>query len=166
MFFAGKTALKAAMQHAPIVAGRERYVFYALPHLAIDEEGQLGVCTRKGRKDPSPACGALHVILDELKSKELSLTMDNNDTELSLIRIRLLEELSYGQVTDLLTLTKIVLRAIQDDFRNAFKQIVDTKQSDYAFVSGIQIHAHNGNFIWPAESYMVVQNKKSVLSFT
>ena len=42
MFFAGKTALKAAMHHAPEGSGKERYVYYAMPHIAIDEEGRMG----------------------------------------------------------------------------------------------------------------------------
>lgn len=160
MFFAGKTGLKAAMHHAPIVKGKERYVFYAFPHLAIGAKGQLGVCKRKGRKEDSNACGALNVFLNELKSRKPNLTMDNEDVELSLIKTRLLGELPYGQVPNLLELTKITLEVIRKDFENALKQTVDTKHSDYAFITGIQIHAPNGNFIWPADFYVVVQNKK------
>ena len=160
MFFAGKTGLKAAMHHAPIVKGKERYVFYALPHIAIGSRGQLGVCKRTGRTENSNACGALNVFLGELKNKKPNLSMDSEDVELSLIRTRLLREIPYGQVPDLLTLTKITLNAIRNDFASALKQTVDTKHSDYAFITGIQIHAPEGNFIWPSDSYVVVQNKK------
>src|SRR4030067_3615535 len=57
MFFAGKTGLAAAMHHAPIEDGKERYVFYALPHIAIDTEGHIGICRRSGREGESVACG-------------------------------------------------------------------------------------------------------------
>lgn len=164
MFFAGKTGLMAAMHHAPIVKGKERYVFYALPHIAIGARGQLGVCKRVGRTEDSNACGALNVFLGELKNKKPNLAMDNEDVELSLIRTRLLREIPYGQVPDLLTLTKIALSAIRDDFESALKQTVDTKHSDYAFITGVQVHAPDGNFIWPAGSYVVVQNKKKKLT--
>jgi hypothetical protein len=164
MFFAGKTGLMAAMHHAPIVKGKERYVFYALPHIAIGARGQLGVCKRVGRTEDSNACGALNVFLGELKNKKPKLAMDNEDVELSLIRTRLLREIPYGQVPDLLKLTKIALSAIRDDFESALKQTVDTKHSDYAFITGVQIHAPDGNFIWPAGSYVVVQNKKKKLT--
>jgi hypothetical protein len=160
MFFAGKTGLKAAMHHAPIVKGKERYVFYALPHIAIDAKGQLGVCKRKGRKADSHACGALNVFLSELKNRKTTFTIDNEDIELSLIKTRLLAELPYGQVPNLLDLTKITLNVIKKDFENALKQTVDTKHSDYAFISGIQIHAPHGNFISPDDFYVVVRNKK------
>jgi hypothetical protein len=160
MFFAGKTGLKAAMHHAPIVKGKERYVFYALPHIAIGARGQLGLCKRTGRKENSNACGALNVFLGELKSKKPDLIMDNEDVELSLIRTRLLREIPYGQVPDLLELTKFTLNAIRDDFESALKQTVDTKHSDYAFITGIQIHAPDGNYISPADSYIFAHNKK------
>src|SRR4030066_45421 len=38
MFTAGKTGVKAAMHHAPKVDGKERYVFYVVPHIALNEE--------------------------------------------------------------------------------------------------------------------------------
>ena len=40
MFTAGKTGLKAAMHHAPRVEGRERYVFYVVPHIADQRRRQ------------------------------------------------------------------------------------------------------------------------------
>jgi len=61
MFFAGKTGLMAAMHHSPIVEGKERYVFYAMPHTALDTEGRIGKCKRTGRPGESIACGALNV---------------------------------------------------------------------------------------------------------
>ena len=58
MFFAGKTGLSAAMHHAPVMGGRERYVYYALPHIAVDENVQVGACRRHGREGASTACGS------------------------------------------------------------------------------------------------------------
>ncbi len=57
MFFAGKTGLKAAMHHCPVVEGKERYVFYALPHIAIGAKGQARGLQedRQERKTPMPA---------------------------------------------------------------------------------------------------------------
>lgn len=163
MFFAGKTGLKAAMHHSPVVRGRERYVFYALPHIAIGEKGQLGLCKRIGRKEASNACGALNVFLGELKAKKLNLAMDNEDVELSLIRTRLLKEIPYGKIPNLLELTMITLKAIREDLENALKKTVDTKHSDYALCTGIQVHAPDGNYVSPAESYVVVKGKKQTL---
>src|SRR4030042_4570311 len=102
MFFAGKTALKAAMHHAPVVKGKERYVFYALPHIEIGAKGQLGICKRIGRTEDSNACGALNVFLGETKSRKPNLSMDNEDVELSLIRTSLLREIPYGHIPDLM----------------------------------------------------------------
>ena len=89
--------------------------------------------------------------------------MDNEDVELSLIRTRLLREIPYGQVPDLLELTKITLKALREDMENALKKTVDTRHSDYAFFTGIQIHAPEGNYVSPADSYVVLNSKKRSL---
>ncbi len=160
MFFAGKTGLAAAMHHAPIVAGKERYVFYALPHVAIDADGKLGVCRREGREGASTACGALNAFQKEMAGGKLNLTMDNEDVEQSLIRMRLLREIPYGNVPDLLELTKITQTAIQADIENTLKKVVDTNKSDYAVITGIQVHGPETNYVWPAECYAIVNGNK------
>ncbi|MFH1702572.1 MAG: hypothetical protein ABIB41_03935 [Nitrospirota bacterium] len=193
MFTAGKTGLLAAMHHAPRIDDRERYVFYVIPHIAIDEEGRIGFCSRKGIKE-STACGALNIFLKELGSnnpptpndksplppftkgglggitekggkgkgglKRSAYKIDNDDIEMSLIRMRLLKELPYGHIPDLLELTKITRKAIQTDLENALSKIVNTKKSDYALITGIQINAPDGNYIWPAECYAFVNGIK------
>lgn len=164
MFFAGKTALLAAMHHAPIVGGKERYVYYAFPHIAIGAKGELGVCKRRGRKEVSNACGALNVFLKELKDKKTNLSMDNEDVELSLVRTRLLREMPYGHIPDLMELTMITLKTIKEDFENALNKTVNIKHSDYAFITGIQIHVPDGNYIWPAKCYVFVNGIKKDVS--
>ena len=165
MFFAGKTALKAAMHHAPIEKGKERYVFYALPHIAIGAKGELGVCKRIGRTEVSNACGALNVFLGELKSKQPNLSMDSEDVELSLIKTRLLREIPYGHIPNLLELTKITLKTIKNDFEHALSQTVHANKADYAFITGIQIHGPEENYVAPDESYVVMDGKKQKLRF-
>ncbi|MBI5409066.1 MAG: hypothetical protein HZA14_06840 [Nitrospirae bacterium] len=163
MFFAGKTGLAAAMHHAPIEGGKERYVFYALPHVAIDAEGHVGFCKRKGREGISSACGALNAFQKEMASGRVNITMDNEDVEQSLIRMRLLREIPYGHVPDLLELTRITQTAIQTDLENTIMKVVDTGKSDYAIITGIQIHEADGNYIWPASCYAVVNGERTEL---
>lgn len=106
MFFAGKTGLKAAMNHSPTVDGKERYLFYALPHIAIDEQWRLGVCRRRGREGESTACGALKAFQKELMEGKVDISINNEDIEQSLIKMRLLRVIPYGHVPDLLEITK------------------------------------------------------------
>ncbi|NWF52923.1 MAG: hypothetical protein HXY47_07585 [Nitrospirae bacterium] len=166
MFTAGKTALLSAIHHAPKIDNNERYVFYIIPHTAIDEEGRMGICSRRGIRE-STACGALSIFQKELSNKYLRKKgkgrlkhsihkIDEEDIEMSLIRKRLLIEIPYGYVPDLFELTKITRKAIQTDFENVIKKVVDKSKSDYALVTGIQIHAPDGNYIWPAECYAFV----------
>ncbi|RJQ50444.1 MAG: hypothetical protein C4538_00160 [Nitrospiraceae bacterium] len=160
MFFAGKTGLAAAMHHSPIADGRERYVFYAMPHIAINEEGRIGICKREGRAGESIACGALYAFQKEMASGRVNLTMDNEDVEQSLIRMRLLREIPYGHVPDLLELTKTTLKAIQADLETAISKVVDTGKSNYAVITGIQINGPDSNYVWPAACYAVVDGKQ------
>jgi len=191
MFFAGKTGLLAAMHHAPNVGGKERYVFYAMPHIAIDAEGRLGVCRRAGREGESTACGALNTFQKEISLKvqrfkgskvqniePLNLEtvkplneIEEDDIEMSLIRMRLLQEIPSDRLPDLLELTKITQKAIQKDLEHALKAIIPPHpplekggkggfESDYAVFTGIQIHGPDSNYIWPASCYAVVNNTK------
>jgi hypothetical protein len=132
------------------------------------------VCRRRGRKEKSSACGALNVFLNEISNPpsppflkggkgglKPSLTnIDQNDIELSLIRMRLSKEIPYGHIPDLLELTKITLKTIKEDFENALSKTVHTDKADYALITGIQIHGPEGNYIWPAEQYAIVNGKK------
>lgn len=164
MFTAGKTGLKAATHHAPRVDGRERYVYYVMPHIAINEEGKTGFCKRKGIKEESSACGALCLFLDELRKGKLHITIDEEDIEESLLKRRLLTEIPYGQIPDLIELTKITRKVIQSDLERAIEKVVDTKKSDYAIITGIQIHAPDGNYIWPSECYAVVNGVRQEIA--
>ena len=163
MFTAGKTGLKAATHHAPRVDGRERYIYYVMPHIAINDDGKTGFCKRRGIKEESSACGALCLFLDELNKGKLHITIDEEDIEESLLKRRLLTEIPYGQIPDLIELTKITRKVIQSDLERAIEKVVDTKKSDYAVITGIQIHGPDGNYIWPADSYVVVDSKKQVI---
>jgi hypothetical protein len=160
MFTAGKTGLKAAIHHAPQIEGRERYIFYVVPHIAINEDGKSGFCKRRGIKDESSACGALCLFLSELHAGKLLIKLDEEDIEESLLKRRLLREIPYGHLPDLIELTKMTRKVVQEDLEHIIEKVVDTSKSDYAVLTGIQIHAPDANYIWPADSYVVIDGKK------
>jgi len=164
MFFAGRTALMAAAGHAPNGDGKERHIYYALPHIALSHEGQIGICTRKGRGSESAACGALSAFQKEMSERRLNLSLDHEDIEQSLLRMRLMKEIPYGHIPDLLELTKIVQRVIHEDLEKALKPIIDTEKCDYAILTGIQIHGPEGNHIWPASCYAVVDGGRQEIT--
>ena len=166
MFFAGRTGLIAAMHHAPIVESKEHYVFYALSHIAINSEGKIGVCSRPGRESDSIACGALDALQKELAGGKVNLTMDNEDIEQSLVRMRLLRELPYGHVPDLLELTKLTQRVIEADLSHILQSVVETGKNDYAVITGIQIHSSKNNYVWPAPCYAVVNGVREEIKIS
>ncbi|MBI5196195.1 MAG: hypothetical protein HZA10_07725 [Nitrospirae bacterium] len=165
MFFAGQTGLAAAMHHAPNVNGRERYVYFALPHIAIDKDGRLGACMRTGREEESTACGALCAFQKEMTTGSLNLSMDDIDLEQSLLKRRLLREIPYGHIPDLLELTKITQRVIQKDLEHAINTIIDKAKSDYALLTGIQIHGPDTNYVGNVSGYVVVNNVREEIKF-
>jgi hypothetical protein len=42
MVFCGRTGFKAAMAHSPVIGGKERYVFWVMPHIGLSNEGLFG----------------------------------------------------------------------------------------------------------------------------
>jgi hypothetical protein len=160
MFFAGATALRAAIHHAPNPGGRERYIFYALAHIAISDQGKPGVCQRAGRTGGSIACGALDAFQKELASGTFSLMLDKQDVEYSLIKERLARETLFGQHIDLIELTKLAQKASQRDLENAVQAVVNPAHSDYAIATGIQIHGPSDNYVWRADFYAVIHGIK------
>ena len=67
----------------------------------------------------------------EMAGGRLNLSLDSEDVEQGLIKQRLLREIPYGHVPDLLELTKITQKAIYTDLENVISKIVDPGKSDY-----------------------------------
>jgi hypothetical protein len=162
----GKTGFLAAQQHAPIdEGGIERYVYYALPHIAIGPQGEFGVYFRPGRQKASHACGALMAFQHELESRSLKLAPDPDDIEQSVLKRHLLRKIRYGDVPNLLSLTKIAHAVILEELERMIQLTVDPTRSDYGVFTGIQIHAPEGrHFVWPGAAYVVKDGKKVSLS--
>ncbi len=164
MLFLGKRGFSAAHHHAPIGNGRERYVYFSLPHIAIDDQGEIGVCSRPGRPGTSGACGALIALQKELLSGNVVYERDSDDLEQSMLKQRLLKKIRYGEVPDLVTLTRITYDQILEDLERMIKLTVKTSVSDYAVLTGIQIHGPNkDHYVWPGEMYAVIEGQRREL---
>ena len=69
----GVTGVKAGLSHSPICgSGKERYVFFSMPHISIDAAGNVGAISRPGRAGDSCACGALIGSLVQIKDAGLA----------------------------------------------------------------------------------------------
>ncbi len=166
MIFAGKTGFGAALSHAPISDGRERFVFFAGPHIGIGREGEPGLCDRDGRQEPSYACGALLGLLGELKQGKIGATDDPDDPEQGLIRSRLGGRATGDSTTDLFALTRLAHQVIDEDLDRLLAATLDTAKADYAVMTGIQIHGPEmRNYIQPGSSYAVVNGARRDVEF-
>jgi len=153
---AGTTGLGAGFSHAPIdfATGRERYVLFALPHIAIDAEGKIGSVIRSGRAQQSCACGALVKMQPLFKQyKEGTLNRESEETcwhdpldpEFSILTNRMMKAIDKEDIPDkglgLVEVTKLANRVIQSDMADLIEKTVDVEKADYAVITGIQIHS-------------------------
>jgi hypothetical protein len=103
-------------------SGRERYVFFSFPHIAIDSDGKVGQMMRPGRDQQSCACGALLKALGEFKAEGYQCNCkvpgvhDPLDPEYSILKQRLARRLRYERADvatlDLVNLTNVAERTI------------------------------------------------------
>ncbi len=159
MLFLGRTGFMAAHAHAPVVGGRERYAYFALPHIAIDADGIIGRCTRTGRPGPSTACGALAAFLVELSGNRLRLTTDPLDLEQTRLQQRLAEVLSHGQTPTLAEATECAERLIRDDLQRMIELTLDPGVADCVAFTGIQIHGPDGGYVRPGACWAVIEGE-------
>lgn len=164
MLYLGVTGFKAAHHHAPNSEGTERYVYFAFPHIAIDENGVPGNCRRSGRHEMSHACGALLNVLQDLSRGSVGLELNQDDLEQSLLKQRLFRKLRYGEIPDLVTLTKIAHSVIREDLERMIQLTVDSSSVPYAVFTGIQIHGPgNQTWIWTDTSSVVAEGARVTL---
>jgi len=187
---AGTTGLAAGLSHSPTdyATGKERYVLFALPHIAIDAEGRVGSILRAGRQGQSCACGALvkmQPLFKKYRDGKLEMNMEEGghdplDPEFSILTRRLMTSIEKEAIPanglPLADVTRLADRVIRRDLDKLIEKTVDVSKADYAVVTGIQIHSTTATnrtwhpaleFISPTSMYVVkdgVRNDMDVLS--
>ncbi len=151
----GKTAFAAAADHVPLMDNQRRFAYYAMPHIAISKDGEVGQVYRYGVSKVSHACGSLEVIAKELMSGRLKLEMDMQDLEQTIIRQKILSSINYGDKPNLVEITKLASQILAKELPHLLSD-VDTSLFKYAVMTGIQIHGPmDTTWIYPQEFYVV-----------
>ena len=137
------TCWRVVQSHSPISegSGKERYVFFSFPHIAIDAEGEVGAISRPGRPGASTACGALLGCLGNLKDKgaaEIPTCQHKHDElnpEFSILQSKLARRIQEDAVDegalDLVQLTKIAEASISDDLEQLIELTTADTNADY-----------------------------------
>ncbi|CAI5525760.1 unnamed protein product [Closterium sp. Naga37s-1] len=172
----GKVGFGAAMSHSPEfpcdVDGnlKERYIFFAFPHVSIGESGEVGSLLRRGRGKASSACGALIAINNDINNG-VAPSMDSDDPEYTLLRKKIMAKVSGGNKS-LVDVTRAALAAINEDLEKLIKLTVNPETADYAVITGVQIHSGDQipgqpfriertcDYIAPDKMYAVVRGQK------
>mmetsp|Transcript_4823 Transcript_4823/g.8376 ORF Transcript_4823/g.8376 Transcript_4823/m.8376 type:complete len:470 (+) Transcript_4823:45-1454(+) len=183
----GVIGIKAGLSHSPVCPeGKERYVFFSLPHIGIDSDGTVGAISRPGRVGAGSACGALTAVAQELKQLGLDAccqspgTHDPLDPEYSILKQRLARRLRHegadSSKLDLIEVTKAAERTITSDLEYLIGKAVDPAKADYAVFTGVQIHNWSTDltdpdipsfeFISLGKSYVVIDGVRSYLDIT
>ncbi|GAQ84874.1 hypothetical protein KFL_002100040 [Klebsormidium nitens] len=176
----GKTGLGAGMAHSPTLPDRdqdgkirEKYVFFAFPHVAVSADGAEGMVQRIGREKISSACGALIAIQGEAKGWSGDAQYPD-DIEYTILRNKVLHKQSClcnmaTQTPSLMDVTKTALDVITEDLNDLLSKVVDPAKADFAVVTGIQIHAGTSeapddqnqfvDYVAPGTMYAVVNGQ-------
>jgi hypothetical protein len=154
MLLTGRSGLAAGLAHAPKIDGRQRVVVYAMPHVGICEDGTVGSVNRPGQQGATTACGALVRFRSELADGVLRVDLDEYDAEMSLTRQRLVRELRYGVVPEIVELTTLARDVILADLLHIGELVPGWEEADVAVFSGIQIHTSAGDHIQPGRSFL------------
>ena len=155
LLLVGRTGIITGASHAPYDEGRRRFVFFAMPHIAISELGEIGAVYREGLHEVSNACGSVAAVLKELESGRIDLRIDFDDLEQCCVRQKILSALRYGDRPDLIAATHLVSEVIREDGERMLCSL-DPGQYDYAFLSGILVHGpEDSDWVHPHSCLLV-----------
>eukprot|EP00878_Enallax_costatus_P000335 GHUV01000414.1.p1 GENE.GHUV01000414.1~~GHUV01000414.1.p1 ORF type:complete len:449 (+),score=146.99 GHUV01000414.1:109-1455(+) len=176
----GVIGMGAGLSHSPVENGKERYVFFSFPHIAIDSEGKIGAIARPNRPGASAACGALIKTMLDLKEEGVDAAVsspgshDPLEPEYSILKSRIARRIKYEKMDissmSLVDITKVAERVITTDLEYLISKAVNPKQADYAVVTGVQVHNWASDlederipsmeFVAPARAYVVINGEK------
>jgi len=164
MLFLGTTGMGAAVSHAPLDGNKQRFVFYAMPHIGIDHNGILGEVDRPGIAK-SHACGALFHLLDDILKETLDFDSDPSDIEYSLLKQRVMAKLLPNlspNTKNMKIITDVTQKVIHEDLVSLIDNSIVKEKTDYAVFTAIQIHTPIGeSYIYLKDHYVVIGSGKT-----
>ena len=162
----GKTGFAAARQHAPVVNGRCRYLFFLFAHIGISASGEIGKVSRPGQTQATTACGALAALQQSLQKGQTVTRIEWEDPEQSLLHLRMKRVPNLSSVPDLMELTRAAQQASVEDLSRLVGSALDPRRDDHALISGILIHGPDrAQFVWRGDSHIVVAGRRSEIWF-
>ncbi|CAI5502331.1 unnamed protein product [Closterium sp. Naga37s-1] len=170
----GALAIKAGASHSPQdESGKERYVFFGLTHIGVDETGAIGKMRREGRSAASGACGALLALTAQFSASKDLPEPSEDDLEVHNLTKKLL---AVNPEPNIVAVTKAAVDVINSTLEHLISVAVDSTKADYAVITGVQIHSGNNpvgtefklentvEYITPSLAYVVVDGVKKELS--
>ncbi len=165
---AGVTGAAAVLDHTPQTGQRTQVVVFALPHIGVLSDGTVGQAMRRGRTTPTAACGSL-VAAQRWAGETGSLSMDAlsidpDDPEQSLVRQRLIREVPTLAGADLMVVTRRVRELMLRDIVELVDRVADPEATDVAVVSGVLVHATDGDVVEAAPTWLRIAGAEQTAS--
>lgn len=152
---AGVTGMQAVLGHAPVAGRRPEVVIFALPHLGILADGTPGMSLRRGRPDPTTACGSLTAAVQWAEASRgdpdaAYQPVDMKDPEQSLVRTHLLRHVPDLADLDPVAVVAAVAQLQREDLWLLVERTTAPTDVDVVLVSGILIHGpEDQDFVAP-----------------
>jgi hypothetical protein len=165
---AGVTGMQAALGHAPRAGQHSQMVIFAMPHVGMLATGAAGQAVRRGRPEPTSACGSLAAAQawarDVVRNPViLADPIDELDAEQSMARIRLLRRVPDLADIPMLPLVERTCSIMRDELWTLAEIVTDPASVDVALVTAVLVHGPDGNdYVQPAERRLRVAGRTSV----
>lgn len=142
---AGATGAAAVIGHAPQTGRRTEIVVFALPHIGVLSDGTVGQSLRRGRNEPTTACGSVAAAISWAAAGGSGQDpIDPDDPEQSLVRTRLMKEFPGLGGADMWTTTRLLRDLMMSDVWSLLTGLADPALVDIAVVSAVVIHGPDG----------------------
>lgn len=142
---AGVTGARAALDHAPSSGTTRQVVVFGLPHIGILADGTVGQVLRRGRAEPSTACGSLIASVQWAQRVAGDPAADPNeldpmDPEQSLVRSHLLRFVPDLAGLDPVAVVEQTCEVIRVGLWQLQRHITADEPVELAVVTGILVH--------------------------
>jgi hypothetical protein len=146
----GRTGWRACLSHVPDTGGRGHLLVFGLPHLGLDEDGNVGQTLRRNQRQPTATCGAMVSLLEVVKRGEEDTLPPGLDDHEAHRLLRFVQDETGSVPLEIIELTERAAQAVEAEMWAELDALEAWKDMDVAVFSGVQIHVpERSDHIWP-----------------
>jgi hypothetical protein len=169
------TSRDTTSSHPPwdLKMNKERYVFFAMPNIAVDISDKVNGVIHPERVSHSCACGTLLMLQPKFEEHHkdkcdiLDLDLLNSmDPKYSNLEVRMSRSIRPDEIPkqglSLKEVSQLCDRVVRKDLNACINANVDPSKVNYVVVTGVQIHSHNEKAWHPNMEYVCLTSMYAV----